>query len=43
MSKIADAFIHLTWYTNSMKECEKSSREQSFEGFCYVFIILTLC
>lgn len=26
MSKIADAFIHLTCYTNSMKECERSLR-----------------
>jgi hypothetical protein len=37
MSKIADAFIHLTWYTNSMKEYEKPSSEQSFGGFCYVW------
>lgn len=37
MSKIADAFVCFTWYTNSMKECEKPSWEQSLEGFCYVW------
>lgn len=26
MSKIADAFTCFTWYTNSMKECERSLR-----------------
>lgn len=37
MSNIADAFVCFTWYTNSMKECEKPSWEQSLEGFCYVW------
>nr|DAQ68813.1 MAG TPA: hypothetical protein [Caudoviricetes sp.]DAQ74883.1 MAG TPA: hypothetical protein [Caudoviricetes sp.] len=37
MSNIADACICSTWYTNSMKKCEKPSREQSVGGFCYVW------
>ena len=37
MSNVADACICSTWYTNSMKKCEKPSREQSVGGFCYVW------